>query len=109
MKNNKVVGRKVYIDFLKIIAIYMVLFNHTETKGFVLFTIARTSKLYPLYLFNAIFIKIAVPLFLMTSGALLLGKSESYRDLMNKRFFKYLFIYFNFCFWYCLFIYMFTY
>lgn len=92
MGNNKVQERKVYIDFLKILAIYMVLFNHTNTDGFVLFTIARTSKLYPLYLFNAIFIKMAVPLFLMTSGALLLGKKESNMDVLTKRFFKYMIV-----------------
>lgn len=67
----------------------MVLFNHTGTNGFVLFTISHGSTLYPLYLFNAIFIKIAVPLFFMTSGALLLGKEESYKDLLTKRFLKY--------------------
>ena len=67
----------------------MVLFNHTGTKGFVLFTVAQSSKLYVLYLFFAIFIKIAVPLFFMTSGALLLGKEESYKDLLCKRIFKY--------------------
>ncbi len=44
MKNHKLENRKIYIDFLKIIAVYMVLFNHTGTDGFVLFTIARTSK-----------------------------------------------------------------
>lgn len=89
MEDSKSGNHKVYIDFLKIIAIYMVLFNHTGTSGFVFFTVARTSTLYPFYLFNAILIKIAVPLFFMASGALLLGKEESYRDLLKKRFFKY--------------------
>ena len=32
-------GRRVYIDFLKVIAIYMVLFNHTGVSGFVLFIV----------------------------------------------------------------------
>lgn len=90
--DSKTKNRKVYIDFLKTIAIYMVLFNHTKTDGYVLFTVARSSRLYPLYLFNAIFIKIAVPLFFMMSGALLLGREESYRDLLTKRFFKYMVI-----------------
>ncbi len=94
MDNQKLPDRKTYIDFLKIFAIYLVLFNHTGTKGFVLFTIRQDSILYPLYLFNSIFIKVAVPLFFMASGALLLGKEESYRDLLVKRFLKYLFILF---------------
>lgn len=91
LSNNKSIEidgkaeRRIYIDFLKVIAIYMVLFNHTETNGFMLFTIARTSKLYWFYLFNSISIKMAVPLFFMASGALLLPKEESYKELIRKR------------------------
>ena len=83
-------GRKVYLDFLKIAAIYMVLFNHTGARGFVLFTVKRGSPFFIFYLFNAVFIKIAVPLFLMISGALLLGKEESPKSLITNRFLKYL-------------------
>ena len=83
-------GRKVYIDFLKIIAIYLVLFNHTGKRGFVLFTISRDSPLFHVYLFNAVLIKIAVPLFFMTSGALLLGKEETIKKVVCSRFLKYL-------------------
>lgn len=81
--------RKIYIDFLRIIAIYMVLFNHTGTRGFLLFTVEQESVLYPFYLFNAIFIKIAVPLFFMASGAVLLGKEESIKSIVTGRFLKY--------------------
>ena len=87
-------NQKLYIYFLKIIAIYMVLFNHTGNAGFVLFTVAHDSKSYAFYLFNAILIKIAVPLFFMTSGALLLGKDESLKHLLQKRFLKYVVILF---------------
>lgn len=86
--------RKVYIDFLKIISIYMVLYNHTGINGFLLFTTERNTNWYLFYLFSSIFIKIAVPLFFMCSGALLLGKEESYKDLLVKRFLKYLFVLF---------------
>lgn len=104
--NQKKTNRKSYIDLLKIMAIYMVLFNHTKDKGFILFTIAQGSKLYPFYLFNAIWIKIAVPLFFMTSGALLLGKEESIGQILKKRVLKYFVVllagsvvaYFYFCF-----------
>lgn len=89
MEAVKSAPRKLYIDFIKIIAIYMVLFNHTRTDGFVIFTVARYSLLYPLYLLLAVFIKIAVPLFFMCSGTLLLGKEESYKDLLVKRFLKF--------------------
>lgn len=83
---------KVYIDFLKIVAIYLVLLNHTWSFGFVHFTVAHGEFLYPLYLAAAIIIKIAVPLFFMSSGALLLGKEESYKALLLNRFFKYLIV-----------------
>lgn len=86
---NKESGRKVYIDFIKIIAIYLVLFNHTGFDGFLLFTVERESMLYPFYLFNAILIKVAVPLFFMSSGALLLGKQESIKTILTKRFLRY--------------------
>ena len=56
-------GRRVYIDFLKVIAIYLVLFNHTGVSGFVLFTVRQGTKMYFPLMFNAILIKIAVPLF----------------------------------------------
>ena len=94
MMAEKSENRRIYIDFIKIIAIFMVLFNHTNTNGFVLFTVSRTSALYPLYLFIAIFIKVAVPLFFMSSGALLLNKEESLRVLFKKRFLKFLIVLF---------------
>lgn len=83
-------SRRVYIDFLKVIAIYLVLFNHTGVSGFVLFTVRQGTKMYFPLMFNAILIKIAVPLFFMASGALLLGKEESYGDLLRKRFLRFL-------------------
>ena len=86
---DKTKGRKVYLEFLKIIAIYMVLFNHTGSRGFTLFTLAQGSVMYPFYLFNAIFIKIAVPLFLMASGAVLLGKEESFQRIITARFLRF--------------------
>ena len=84
--NNK---RLLHIDVLKIISIYMVLFNHTGVNGFVYFTVAKNSVMYPFYMFNSILIKVAVPLFFMTSGALLLSKEESYKTIICKRFSKY--------------------
>ena len=88
-------GRRVYIDFLKVIAIYLVLFNHTGVSGFVLFTVRQGTKMYFPLMFNAILIKIAVPLFFMASGALLLGKEESYRDLLCRRFLRFLVVWWS--------------
>ena len=72
-------------DLLRIIAILCVLFNHTKQYGFELYTV--TSDPFSRYgsLLLAVLCKIGVPLFLMVSGALLLGKEESAAVLMKKR------------------------
>ena len=70
----------------------MVLFNHTGTHGFLLFTVRQTSAFFLPYLFNAVFIKIAVPLFFMASGALLLNKEESYKKVILHRFLRFLIV-----------------
>ena len=77
MKNQCNFVRKSYLDVLRNIAIFMVLFNHTGSKGFAIFTtVAPQSVSYWIYLFGAIFIKIAVPIFFMISGALLLEREN---------------------------------
>ena len=86
------VSRKTYIDFLRIIAIAMVLFNHTAYTGYTLFAEKQQSPFYMLYICNSIYIKCAVPLFLMASGALLLHKNARYSDVL-KRFFTFLFFF----------------
>ena len=63
----------------------MVLYNHTGTRGYVLFTIAQGSPLYWSYLFFSIFIKINVPVFSMISGALLLPRQESAGQVAYRR------------------------
>jgi len=85
-------NRKIYIDVIKVIAIFMVLFNHTGTFGFTLFLVNRQSNFYWIYMFNSIFIKIAVPMFFMCSGVLLLRKEESIRKIFFNRFIKYLIV-----------------
>lgn len=84
--------RKVYIDLIKIIAIFMVVYNHTDNRGFLLFTEKLNSPLFFFYIFLSVLVKTAVPLFFMCSGALLLEKKESISTLINKRFLKYLII-----------------
>lgn len=76
----------VHIEILRVIAICFVVFNHTWTSGFMLYSVVRRSYryYYPL-VFLSILCKIAVPVFFMISGALLLGREESYRELYGKR------------------------
>lgn len=89
MTSTRTKNRKLHMDVLRCIAIYMVLFNHTSKSGFTLFTIRQESPLCGIYVCWSIFIKIAVPLFFMISGALLLGKEESIRTIIQKRFLRF--------------------
>lgn len=77
--------KKLHIEVLRIIAIFLVIFNHTGTFGFQAYLKTNSGILYIIYLFMAIICKIAVPIFFMISGALLLGKEESISDLYKKR------------------------
>lgn len=76
----------IHIECMRIIAAFLVIFNHTRGKGFFLFAeYERGSFLYWLYMFPSIFCKVAVPLFFMISGALLLRRDISLKELWVKK------------------------
>lgn len=76
----------VHIEILRVIAICFVVFNHTWTSGYMLYSaVGRSYRYYYPLLFLSILCKIAVPVFFMISGALLLGREETYRELYGKR------------------------
>lgn len=77
--------KKYYLDALRIIAILFVMYNHSP--AFLSFQI-QSGVEYEVSLFLSMLCKAAVPVFFMISGALLLGKSESFADLFWKRIFK---------------------
>lgn len=79
----------VYLEFLRIIAIWGVLFNHTNTRGFYLFAATENKVDYGISIVLSVLCKMAVPLFFMISGYLLLGKKESFREVAQKRIFRY--------------------
>ena len=74
---------KTYIDFVKIVAIIMVLFNHCS--AFTMYTETMEQPWHWLMLSHSAIIKVAVPLFFMSSGALLLKKEETYSHLLLHR------------------------
>ena len=78
-------NRAVYLDFIRFIAIPLVIFNHTESWGYTRFVIADGGFDYVLWLFSSVACKVSVPLFFMVSGAVLLGKDEPYRRVLVKR------------------------
>ena len=82
----------IYIEVLRVIAVFLVLFNHTHESGFMLYTVKTDSRFYWAYLFLSVFDKIAVPLFFMISGALLLGREEGIWEIYRKRVFKFVMV-----------------
>ncbi len=100
---KKINSRYVYIELMRIIAIFFVVFNHTGTDGFFLFSQKNIGSVpFFLYLFITIFSKFAVPLFFMISGALMLKKDEPIKVLWKKRILKMVVILFLISFlYYC--------
>ena len=75
-------NRVVYLDAMRIMAIFLVIFNHL--KGYTLYQISDGPKQW-IYMFITMVTRFNVPLFLMISGTLLLDKEESYGILLGKR------------------------
>jgi surface polysaccharide O-acyltransferase-like enzyme len=77
--------KKLHIEFLRFACIWLVMFTHTATEGFSLYLNEQSSPWFPLYLTVPFFVKTAVPVFFMISGALLLGKEEPVSVIFHKR------------------------
>ena len=77
----------IYLEVLRIIAIFFVIFNHTGNQGFCLFTQKPVGSIqFWVYMFLSIFCKFAVPLYFTVSGALFLNRDpESLTKLWKKR------------------------
>ncbi len=82
-------------DLLRIFAIMMVLFNHTRTFGYELCTVTAEPFSYWISISEAVLCKCGVPLFMMVSGALLLKKYESVKDVLLNRVIPFSIIYFS--------------
>lgn len=71
-------SRVIYYDLLRILACFLVIVNHTVKDAFVGYPLDLSGILCTGYLMLS---KIAVPLFLMLSGALLLKKDYTYKQI----------------------------
>ena len=78
-------SKKTHIEVLRILAITLVIFNHTSPEGYLGFANESNAVLYGIDMFLSVLCKIGVPIFFMISGALLLGKQESFKALYTKR------------------------
>lgn len=83
--------RKYYIDVIKIVCIFIVCFVHSGPSGFNAFY-TSTGWVQVFQTTISAVCKIAVPLFFMCTGALLLSKEESISQLWKKRVVKYIVI-----------------
>lgn len=75
-------SHKIYLDILKLFCIFLVVYNHTPCYHVPLENPLGTNIL---QLAFSRFDKIAVPIFFIISGALLLNKQESFRELYSHR------------------------
>ena len=88
--------KKLHIEFLRALCIWLVMFTHTSTAGFSLYIARPASLFYPLYLAVPFWVKTAVPIFFMISGALLLGREEPLSQIWKKRIWRFLQVIFIF-------------
>ena len=84
MYNHPMGKRFVWADLLRIFAIYLIIIIHLQLPLY-------SDTRYPEGLIITPLIYVCVPLFFMLSGALLLGKSESYKYFFKKRLTKVIF------------------
>lgn len=89
MNANLFQQHKSHIDFLRIFCIFLVLFNHTKAWNYPFcHTISSIFDFFTLTI--SISIKVAVPIFFMISGALLLPKKESIQVIFKHRVLRFL-------------------
>ncbi len=80
---------QLYLEAMRILACFFVIFNHTETEGFFLYLQQeQTSLRFWSYLLISVLCKFSVPLFFAISGALLLAKEGSIKEIWAKRIWK---------------------
>lgn len=82
----------VYMELLRVIAVVLVIFNHTRTRGYSLYT--QTDDVFDWWasLACSIFCKVAVPVFFMISGGVILGRQESFSQIFKKRILRFLIV-----------------
>lgn len=86
MESMKV--KKIHLELLRIIAIFFVIYVHTGTDGAELYTLVSSPLSYWSSLFLAVLAQISIPVFFLISGAVLLQKEESLKEVLSKRVFK---------------------
>ena len=91
VRNNER-GKLYYVELLRVIAIFFVVFNHTRNLGYSIYTESDGGFSYWASLSVSILCKIAVPIFFLISGGVLLGKQETLKELFSKRILRYVLV-----------------
>ena len=81
---NQLKPRRSYLDVIRILASFLVCFNHSEGFHIFLDQQADGSLVSWLMVLIPVITRVHLPLFIMITGALTLGRAESYRN-MGKR------------------------
>lgn len=90
--------RKIYIDVLKILCCFLVIVNHTNSRIF-LSTVSLEDGVSITYILSMAYFylsRLAVPIFFMISGALLLNKEIHIKELMKNRILRFTLVVFLF-------------
>ena len=74
--------RYLYLDVMRIIAVFLVLFNHMP--AYTLYQSTTGLKTW-IYMIITMMTRINVPLFFMISGTLLLGREINYKTILSKK------------------------
>lgn len=81
--------RHIYLDVLRILAVFLVCYNHSFAFELYLTQEPNGSLISWINVATSVLVTICMPLFFMLTGALLLGKQESYRDVFSKRIWRF--------------------
>ena len=76
-------GRVVYFDYLRIVSIFAVVVLHTASKQLAFLEVGSTA--WSIHVFYDSMVRFCVPVFVMISGALLLGAEYKIKDIYKKR------------------------
>lgn len=71
------------MDFLRVVGCFLVIFNHNP--GYFAYQESSSAGLTFFYMFFTMIAKVNVPIFFMLTGALLLPRDTTYRELFTKR------------------------
>ena len=78
--------KKVYLEILRLISLFGVIFVHTAWYGYFLYSLQTETKfVYCINMVASCMAKTCVPVFFMISGILLIPKEESIKELYIKR------------------------